>query len=152
MKKKLLLPFESPRDHYRAEATVVWCTDARFSLVLQVLQGKMGWRSMDIIRVFGGARDLGTMASAEEVSSLLGQIGRSVKVNHSPNIFLMAHYDCEAYGREQVEQNQDEDILFYTELSQAKKRVEDYLSGNELKATVRVLLVDFKNVYEVEVN
>jgi len=150
MKKKIFMPFESSRDHYKAEATVVWCSDDRFSLALQVFREKMGWRWMDLIRVAGGAHDLGTTASSDEANALLGYIGKSIKGSHSPQVFLMAHYDCSSYGREQTEQNDDEDRFFSVELSRAKERVENYLKSVGLSATVRTFLLDFKNVYEVD--
>ena len=151
MKKKLLMPFESPREKYRADATVVWCFDDRFSLALQVLAGKIGWKNFDLIKVAGGARDLGSFAEQDPASSnyLLGQIGKSVKVNHSPEIFLMAHYNCVSYGREQMDPTDDEDEFFVRELEKAKTMVEQYLIASGLKANVRLLLADFKNVYEV---
>ena len=145
------MPFESPREHYKAEATVVWCSDDRFSLLLQVFREKMGWRWMDLIRVAGGARDLGSLATPAETDSLLGYISKSVKENHSPEIFLMAHYNCGSYGREQMDPSDDEDGFFDGELRTAKSKVDEYLARNGLSAKVRLLLCDFKNIYEVEI-
>jgi len=150
MKKKLLLPFESPREHYKAEATVVWCSDDRFSLALQVFRERMGWRWMDLIRMAGGARDLGTLASQADADSLLSHIGKSVKGNHSPEVFLMAHYNCGAFSREQMDPTDEEDHFFAEELHRGKQAVEEYLSVNALSAKVWMILCDFKNIYEVE--
>ena len=150
MKKKLVMPFGSPREQYRSEATIIWCSDARFALSFQVFQEKMGWKNFDLLKIDGGARDLGTLGSETEREYVLGQIGKSLKLHHSPEIFLMVHYNCGAFNHEQMDPSDEEDRFFTAELNQAKNNVEQYLAANGLKASVRLLLLDFKNIYEVE--
>lgn len=148
--KKSILSFESRREHYKADATVVWCFDDRFSLALQVLSDKKGWKAYDLIKVAGGAKDLCTEDETCGSSFLLDQIGKSIKLHNSPTVYLMNHYNCGAYGRSQMEPIEEEDRFFVNELKVAKKRVEDYLRQNGVTVPIHTLLVDFRDVYEVE--
>ena len=150
MEKKLLLPFESPRDQYRADATVVWCYDSRFTLALQVLAEKMGWKNFDLIKLDGGVRDLGSLGNEAERSYVLNQISKSLRSHKAPEIFIMAHYNCGGLGREQMDPTDDEDMFLGQELKQGKEAVERYLVSAGLSAKVRPLLCDFKNIYEVD--
>jgi hypothetical protein len=151
MKKKLLLNFESPRERYKAEGTVVWCSDHRFSLALQVFSERMGWKNFDLIEVAGAARDLaGASGDPDRAKYLLDQIEKSIRMNHSPEVFLMAHYNCITYGRDQMDPSDEEDRFLASELEAGKKYVADYLTEAGLKAKIRLLLCDFKNIYEIE--
>jgi len=110
----------------------------------------MGWKNFDLIKIAGGVRDIGTMGNDLEKNYVLSQIGKSLKLHHSPEVFLMAHYNCGAFAREQMDPTDDEDRFFGEELSRGKEVVEEYLRSNNLSAKVRLLLCDFKNIYEVE--
>ncbi|MEK7477813.1 MAG: hypothetical protein AAB645_00390 [Patescibacteria group bacterium] len=148
--KNSILSFESKREHYRADVTVVWSFDDRFSLALQVLSDKKGWKAYDLIKVAGGAKDLCTEDETCGSSFLLDQISKSIRLHNSPEVYLMNHYNCGAYGRNQMEPTEDEDRFFMNELRVAKKRVEDHLRLHDISVPVRNLLVDFRDIYEVD--
>ncbi len=150
MAKKSVLSFESRRDHYKAEATVIWCNDDRFTLALQVLAEKMGWQKYDLIKVDGGVKDLAADDFTSATEYLLDQIGKSLKQHQSPTIFLMTHYHCGTYGRPMMESNHEEDLFLTSELQKGKARVEHYLTEIGSSATVRLLLADFKEISEIE--
>ena len=53
---KNILPFRSPKEHYVADACVVWCFDNRFSVLLQAFT--KGVKNIDLVKVAGGAKAL----------------------------------------------------------------------------------------------
>ncbi len=93
-----LIFFRSPREHYEADATIVWCSDDRFSRVLHAFIEHEGFKHCDIIRRWGGAKALDHPAYEAERVQLFHDIKISIKLNHPKKVILMTHSDCEAYG------------------------------------------------------
>jgi len=100
---KKLVAFESLKEHYVADACVVWCYDDRFYKLLKAFGKQEGWKNIDLVKVAGGAKDLavGTEASPSVMAArdfLLGQITTSIRLHGTKRVVLMTHRDCGAYG------------------------------------------------------
>lgn len=92
-----VVKFDSPKEHYTANACVVWCFDDRFYKLLKAFGKQEGFGHIDLVKVAGGAKALAGDASPER-DFLLGQIKASVRLHGTSHIILMLHRDCGAYG------------------------------------------------------
>jgi hypothetical protein len=99
--------FESPKEHYVAEACIFWCYDARFSELYDAFltQGHFSKSKIDLVKGAGGAQALaarpepveGGMAGPDrDVAE--SQIRKSIKLHHTDRVILMVHMDCGGYG------------------------------------------------------
>src|SRR3989344_2903432 len=87
------------KEHYQAEAVVIWCFDARFSPALEELKQKLGLKKIDLVSVAGGAKALAVLNDeASEKAYLLQQVAVSVKLHQARQVVLMTHSDCGAFG------------------------------------------------------
>jgi carbonic anhydrase len=90
--------FDSPREHYRAEAVVVWCFDHRFHLAFAKYLKRNGVLNTDIVKVAGGAKSLASPARETDREFILDQIRTSIRLHRTQRVILMTHSDCGAYG------------------------------------------------------
>lgn len=90
-----IVSFDSPREHYTADACVVWCFDDRFSGLLNAFA--RDFKNYDLVKIAGGAKALAGDASSER-DFVLDQIRKSIKLHGTKRIMLMLHRDCGAYG------------------------------------------------------
>ena len=89
--------FESSKEHYTADACVVWCFDDRFYKLLKAFGKQEGFGHIDLVKVAGGAKALAGGASPDR-DFVLGQIRTSVRLHGTKRVILMLHRDCGAYG------------------------------------------------------
>ena len=89
------ISYKSSKEHYVADACVVWCFDDRFSGLLGKFSKK--FKNFDLVKVAGGAKSLTEEASPDR-DFVLGQIKASVRLHGTKRIALMLHRDCGAYG------------------------------------------------------
>lgn len=87
-----------PRDHYRAQACILWCFDNRFWPALADLVKERGFTSFDPVVVAGGAKNLGGPQEEGDRAFVLKQIGLSIKLHQASRVVLMTHEDCGAFG------------------------------------------------------
>ena len=75
-----LVKFESSKEHYAANACVVWCFDDRFYKLLKAFGKQEGFAHIDLVKIAGGAKAL---ASADGASPdrdfVLNQIKTSAR-------------------------------------------------------------------------
>jgi hypothetical protein len=90
--------FDSPRDHYRCDAAVVWCFDSRFHIVMNKFLKKLGIEYSDPIELAGGAKSLSTPDTDIDRAFVLEQIHDSVRLHGTKLVILMLHSDCGAFG------------------------------------------------------
>lgn len=142
-----LFHFSSSREHYKAEAAVVWCFDHRFELVLGKLLKRLGVTYFDPIRIAGGAKSLASPASERDRDLLMEQIRLSMRLHETRSVILMLHSDCGAYGGlgafgsdagKEAEHHSVE-----------LQRAAAYLLSQIPELTVRNFLVDFEGVWDV---
>ena len=93
---EIVFPFSSPKEHYKADACIVWCFDNRFWELLNAFIKERQFRNFDPVIVAGGAKTLGTIVDGKLY--LPDQIRTSITLHKTPRIILMTHSDCGAFG------------------------------------------------------
>ncbi|MBI2515213.1 hypothetical protein HYV91_03495 [Candidatus Wolfebacteria bacterium] len=140
------------RDHYRADACVVWCFDDRFAGLLEDFIKAKNFRRVDLIKVAGGAKDLvgfsDTITCDSKQSYLLDQIAKSIKLHQTPLVILMVHADCGAYGKK-FETVLEEQEFYRGELNKAEAVVRKFLAENHLEARIEKYFADFEGLNKV---
>lgn len=92
-----LVKFEVQREHYVADACVVWCFDDRFYKLLKAFGKQERFGHVDLVKIAGGAKSLAGEASPDR-DFLLHQIAASVRLHGTKRVILMLHRDCGGYG------------------------------------------------------
>ena len=143
-----ILDFESSREHYTADACVVWCFDARFTKSLQGFAQARNYRSYDLVRIAGGAKSLASPDNESERIFVLKQIEISLKLHRAEKIVLMTHSDCGAYGGIKSFENDidREKETHIKELTAAREFLEKNLS---MSVPVELLFVNFDSIWEL---
>jgi len=114
-----ILDLASDRAHYKADACIAWCFDDRFSGALEAFTKHRGYGTIDLVKIAGGAK---------EIDFVIDQVGKSIKLHHTPKVVLMVHNECGAYGG-------STDPAFYKgELEKAKEAVLASFPGVEVEA------------------
>ncbi len=90
--------FDSPRDHYRADACVIACIDARFDLVTRKFLKRAGIATYDLVKIPGAAKPLASPDSDAVRDFVLGMVRISQSLHGAPRVLLIGHNDCGAYG------------------------------------------------------
>jgi carbonic anhydrase len=139
---------ESAREHYHADAAVLWCFDHRFDLVFRKFLKRAGINHYDAIKVAGGAKLLASPEQEAERDFVLDQIRKSIRLHGTPLVILMVHSDCGAYGGLRAFDGK-------TAAEAEHHRRELEIASAKLKATipqieVQTYFVDFDGVWETE--
>jgi hypothetical protein len=94
-----IIRVQCPKEHYTAEACIVWCFDARFSEAYDEFLKQRGFSeyAIDLVKRAGGAKALAMDASSEQ-EDVRKQIRGSIDLHHANRVILMMHMDCGAYG------------------------------------------------------
>src|SRR5437867_65830 len=90
--------FDSPRDKYHCDASVVSCFDNRFEVVARKLLKRIGIVQPDPIRIAGGAKSLASPDQEFHRDFVLEQIQKSIRLHGTDRVILILHSDCGAYG------------------------------------------------------
>jgi len=93
-----ILHFDSPREKYRCDASVVSCFDNRFDALSRKLLKRLGVVQPDNIRIAGGAKALASPEDESHRAFVLEQIRKSIHLHGTERAILMLHSDCGAYG------------------------------------------------------
>ena len=140
---KKILNVESPREHYVAKATILWCFDARFANALEKYKAMTPQYIFDVIKVAGGVKSIATPES--EIDSdrefVVEQITASIKLHKSEAIVIMAHDECGAYGGKR------DALDFYLE---ELEKGEKFLGERFPEKKVVKLFVAFDGIYQIE--
>jgi hypothetical protein len=145
---KKVFHLESTREHYHADAAVLWCFDHRFDLVLRKFLRRIGITNYDAIKVAGGAKLLASPEQEVERDFVLDQIRKSIRLHGTPLAILMVHSDCAAYGGLRAFDGKAaaEAEHHRRELEAASARLKAAIPQIE----VRPYFVDFDGVWEIE--
>jgi carbonic anhydrase len=143
---KKVFHFDSPREHYHADAVILWCFDHRFHLAFDKFLKREGVVKTDLIKVAGGAKSLASPEGESEREFVLDQIRKSVRLHHTRVAILMVHSDCGAYGgmakfgdaRAEAEHHAAE-----------LRRAAECLRASIPELEVRGYFVDFEGVWEI---
>ncbi len=126
--------------HPKKLSIVVSCIDYRFwPQALPLLQKKYG--DFDLIEVAGSCKNLTSPLEAEDKTSLLENIGISIKLHDPHQIILTNHIDCGAYGGSANFPSREDEIRFHEEeLAKAKEIVREVFP--QLFVVTELLLKD----------
>jgi hypothetical protein len=143
-----ILNFTSPREHYVADAVVVWCFDYRFEAAFRKLLKRIGVLCFDSVRIAGGAKSLVSPGQESDRLFVLDQIRKSMKLHATKTAVFMLHSDCGAYGGLAAFDGDSgkEAQLQNSELRKAAA----FLNQQIPELTVKTYFVDFDGVWEVE--
>jgi carbonic anhydrase len=137
--------FDSPKEHYAADACVVWCFDDRFYQLLKAFGKQEKFKNIDLVKVAGGAKALAGGPSPER-DFLLNQIKTSARLHGTTRVILMTHRDCGAYGGSKsfadsgAEKNAHEEQL---------KSAADFTKHEMVGLSVEAYFADFDGLYRI---
>ena len=137
--------FDSPKEHYTANACVVWCFDDRFYKLLKAFGKQEGFGHIDLVKDAGGAKALAGDASPER-DFLLGQIATSVRLHGTNRVVLMLHRDCGAFGGSKsfADANAERQAL-----TDQLHRAKDFVKQQLPALVVDAYFADFDGLYVV---
>jgi len=130
-----IINYHSPRDHYKAQACIVWCFDNRFSPLLVEFIKQKNIGSFDLIKIGGGIKDLASPEVDSDKKYLLDQIKKSITFHKPKEVFLMAHANCGGYGKK-FEKASKEEKFYRDELDKAENAVK--VEFGELIKTTKI--------------
>jgi hypothetical protein len=145
-----VLHFDSPGDHYTADACVVSCFDARFDAAVRKFLKRRGVLMPDHVKIAGAARWLASPEHEEDRDFVLRQIRTSMQRHGSRKVMLFLHSDCGAYGglaafgRDPAK----EAAVLLADLEKAAV----FVHANEPALAVEAYLLDFAGVWRPEQN
>jgi hypothetical protein len=140
-----VIKFDSPKDHYTADACVVWCFDDRFYKLLKVFGKQENFKNIDLVKVAGGAKALAGTASPDR-DFLLGQIKASIRLHGTKRIILMLHRDCGAYGGSKAFGDAEAERCHYSDqLEMARQFVKNEIPD----VSVDTYFADFDGLYRI---
>jgi len=90
--------FDSPSEHYVADAAVLYCFDHRINIAVRKFLKKRKIEHFDTIVVAGGGKTLASPHNDAERDFILEQVGTSVRLHQAKRVLVMNHSDCGAYG------------------------------------------------------
>lgn len=140
--------FISSREHYAADAAVIWCYDQRFETVFRKLLKRIGVFSYDPIRIAGGAKCLVSPEQETDRLFILDQLRKSIKLHHTKTAVLMLHSDCGAYGGlAAFDRDPEKEAQHHnSELQKAAA----FLNQQIPELAVKSYFVDFDGIWEIE--
>jgi len=90
--------FDSPREHYAADACVITCYDARFDQVVPKFLKRRGIRKYDQVKIAGSAKALAAPENDAQRDFVLSMVRVSMRLHHAGKVLLIGHADCGGYG------------------------------------------------------
>jgi carbonic anhydrase len=90
--------FDSPREKYHCDASVIGCFDNRFDTASRKLLKRIGVVQPDPVKIAGGAKALASPEQEFHRTFVLDQIHKSIRLHGTDRVILMLHSDCGAYG------------------------------------------------------
>jgi len=90
--------FDSPSEHYLADAAVLYCFDHRINIAVRKFLKKRKIEHFDMIVVAGGGKTLASPRNDAERDFILEQVGTSIRLHQAKRVLVMNHSDCGAYG------------------------------------------------------
>ena len=90
--------FDSPREHYIADACVLSCYDARFDTATRKFLKRAGVATFDHIKIPGSAKALAAPGADRDRDFVLEMISISRRLHGTKRALIFAHAECGAYG------------------------------------------------------
>lgn len=98
MKNNYLFRFDTPLEHYTAEAFVVRCFDDRFWKAFKNFLRSQGILHIDPESVAGGAKIFASPEKESDRDFMLRELEKSIRLHGTKRVMLFTHHDCGAYG------------------------------------------------------
>jgi hypothetical protein len=140
-----IVAFDSPKEHYTADACVVWCFDDRFYKLLKTFGKQEGWRNIDLVKVAGGAKGLAGGPGADR-DFLVSQVKASLRLHGTKRLILMLHRDCGAYGGSQNFADAEAERAHHVE---QLKDAKEFLTGEIPGVVIDAYFADFEGLYSI---
>ena len=141
--------FDSPREKYHCDASVVGCFDNRFDTVGRKLLKRIGIVQPDPIKIAGGAKALSSPDQEFHRTFVLDQIQKSIRLHGTGRAILVLHSDCGAYGG--LADGFKGDIVAETEYyCKEFARASDFLKSAIPYLKVECYLLNFEGAWAVE--
>lgn len=120
---------------HTCKSLILHCIDFRFGeAIKKYLEDNRLMNNCDIVSLDGAAKNLVSPASPGFIDVVLRQIEISQKLHHIPQVILMNHTDCGAYGgRDAFESTEAEYNQHVEDMKKAKKVISDRFDGLEIK-------------------
>lgn len=141
--------FDSPREKYQCDASVVWCFDNRFELACRKFLKYIGVMQPDPIKVAGGPKSLASPEVDFQRQFILDQIQKSMHLHGTSRVILLMHSDCGAYGGLARFKGDEAAEAAHHEAELA--RASEFLHNALPSMRVDCFLVNFEGVWEVPV-
>jgi hypothetical protein len=144
-----VLHFDSPREKYHCDASVVGCFDNRFDTACRKLLKRIGITQPDPIKIAGGAKALASPEQEFHRTFVLDQIHKSIRLHGTDRVILMLHSDCGAYGGLSGRFQGDsgvETAHYHTELAAATAFLKSAIPGIKVES----FILDFEGAWVVE--
>ncbi|HUC31357.1 MAG TPA: carbonic anhydrase [Candidatus Paceibacterota bacterium] len=135
--------FGSSKEHYTADACVVWCFDDRFYKLLKAFGKQEGFGHIDLVKIAGGAKALAGDASPDR-DFVLNQIKTSARLHGTKRVILMLHRDCGAYGGSKNFADVDAEK---EQLGEKLQYAGDFIKGEFPDMQVDAYFADFDGLY-----
>jgi len=90
--------FDSPSEHYVADAAVLCCFDHRVNRAVRKFLKKQKIEHFDMIVVAGGTKTLASPRNDADRDFILEQVRTSIRLHQAKRVLVMNHSDCGAYG------------------------------------------------------
>ena len=139
-----VIKFQSSKEHYTADACVVWCFDDRFYKLLKAFGKQENFKNIDLVKIAGGAKALGGEAGPDR-DFVLGQLKASIRLHGTKRVVLMLHRDCGAYGGSKNFPDANAELEHHTARLKAAKD----LLGKEVNVPVDMYFADFDGLYKI---
>ena len=144
-----VLHFDSPREKYHCDASVVGCFDNRFDTACRKLLKRIGVTQPDPIKIAGGAKALASPEQEFHRTFVLDQIHKSIRLHGTDRVILMLHSDCGAYGGLAGRFHGDTDAetaQYHAELAVATEFLRSTIPGIKVES----FILNFEGAWVVE--
>jgi carbonic anhydrase len=144
-----LFHFDSPREKYHCDASVVGCFDNRFDTAGRKLLKRIGVIQPDMVKIAGGAKALASPELEFHRAFVLEQIHKSIRLHGTDRVILVLHSDCGAYGglAGRFHNNAEaESAHYWAELATATAYLKDAIPGIKVES----FILNFEGAWIVE--
>ncbi len=139
--------FDSPRERYHCDASVIWCFDNRFELACRKFLKYIGVTHPDPIKIAGGPKSLASPEVDFQRQFILDQIQKSMRLHGTTRVILLLHSDCGAYGG--LDQFKGDTAAEVAHHQAELNRAAAFLHETLPTMTVDCFYVNFEGVWEV---
>ena len=133
-----LFHFDSPPDHYTADACVISCYDARFDLATRKFLKRRGIVTYDQIKIAGSCKALAAPECDADRDFVLRMVRTSMRLHGTGLVLLVGHNECGAYS------GAGADIITADVLKAAEA-----LRAAEPSLSVECYFADFDGIYRI---